>query len=82
MSSFMNQLRKSQSDKKHRNEMAREQSWLDIPYSDRAKAKRLGARWCPENKRWWIARGAYPYFMQEFRKIERVKVFRVATTLK
>lgn len=28
--------------------------YLDVPYEEREEAKRLGAKWNPDRKRWWI----------------------------
>lgn len=28
--------------------------WLNVPYSQKDKAKRRGARWCKEEKLWFI----------------------------
>ena len=28
-------------------------TWLDVPYPDKDEAKKLGARWNPEAKKWY-----------------------------
>ena len=33
-----------------------ERIWLDVPYAEKDKAKGAGARWDPENKRWYAPR--------------------------
>ncbi len=30
------------------------QTWLNVPYRDKDQAKKLGAKYCPMNKRWYI----------------------------
>lgn len=36
-----------------RESLEAERIYLNIPYSDRAEAKRLGFRWDSEHKKWW-----------------------------
>src|SRR5690349_15635188 len=31
--------------------------WLDVPYSEKDEAKRLGARWDPASRRWYAPEG-------------------------
>ncbi len=34
--------------------LAAEKLWLDCPYEKRQSAKNLGARWSPEERKWWL----------------------------
>ncbi|WP_342241184.1 DUF5710 domain-containing protein [Inquilinus sp. OTU3971] len=33
----------------------RERVWLSVPFSRKDEAKRIGARWAPVEKRWWLS---------------------------
>lgn len=28
--------------------------WLNVPFADKDRAKRLGARWSPSRKKWYV----------------------------
>ena len=35
--------------------------YLNVPFAEKDSAKRLGARWCPEKRQWWVGNvGACP----------------------
>lgn len=36
--------------------MPKGRDWVDVSYEQKEEAKRLGCRWCPDNKRWYASK--------------------------
>lgn len=41
------------------NEPSKEDTFINVPYSEKEEAKSLGAKWNPEKKSWYIPKGIY-----------------------